>query len=254
MRPSPPAPGCVPMLPCVHVLASANGTPSAVSCSHIWLQVQQSILFCSRLHVIVPVLLFHHTAVPAHTTSCHAASHFTCVRSLVLSISTATQQSWHQTRVKTATQTGPAHAAPQWRHTTSGMMLLRRLTFCLWTPTHSRLSPAPTLVLDASTQAPPCNPTSQDASSQFSRSVSPRRRIYSQKRSRAPEPNYNSDGAAAVSQEQREVPPLMCSSRIAVLSGHQAPLGLEELSPGLLSHLIHSKRPPLTHNVSTALA
>ena len=40
-------------------------------------------------------------------------------------------------------------------------MILRRLTFCLWTPAHSRLSPAPTLLLDASTQAPPYSPASQ---------------------------------------------------------------------------------------------
>ena len=140
---------------------------------------------------------------------------------------TAARQSWRQRLVETATQTVPINVAPPLRDTHSSG--------------HDAHTQTHTLSLDAFTQSVPPSSFTQDASTQFSRSVFPRRRICSESRSRATDSCLGADGSTPVLQEQRDVPPPMCPSRFTDLPGPPSPPGLVEHSQRPASRLVPSK-------------
>ena len=131
---------------------------------------------------------------------------------------TAARQSWHQPLVETATQTVPIDTAPQLRNPHNSGHDAHTLTLSLFNPSRA-------LHLDASTQAVLPSSSTQNASTQFSRSAFPRRRICSKKRSRTTAPCPTADSSTPTLQEQQEVFLLMCSSRFVDLSGHPPPPG-----------------------------
>ena len=162
---------------------------------------------------------------------------------------TAARQAWLPL-VGTATQTVLIGAPPQLRARTSG--------HDAHTQTHILSLDAITqaaqlglgLHLDASTQAVPPSSSAQDASTQLSPSVLPRRRSCSKKRPGATASCSNTDGPSSPLRVPREVPALTCSARLLALSAHPPPSHLPTSSPPEAK----PTRPPPTYNVSTALA
>ena len=141
---------------------------------------------------------------------------------------TAARQSRHQPLVKTATQTVPIHVAPPLRdtHTVRDMMLTHRLTTCLWMPPLNLFRRVPLPKMLPLSFPVPCFPAAASAPR-----AAPERRTLVIARM-APH---------LFLREQRDVLPLMCSSRFTDLLGHPSTPGLAEHSQRLPSHLIPSK-------------